>query len=319
MPLLAVLLTLIGTAKSAIVVSRTRQLGELSPRELEVAAALRRHVEAIASEPHNIAHYPALQRAATYIEQQLQRAGYTPMRQSYLVGPHEVANIEAEHAAAPAPGRTRVVVFGAHYDSAGTAPGANDNASGVAALLELARLTAMAPGGGAAVRFVAFVNEEPPYFMTDAMGSHVYAARCAARGEDVAAMLSLETIGYYSNDPGSQRYPPPFHRFLPKRGNFLAMVSNFRSAGLLRRVARAFGRATTLPVIAAPAPENVPGVSWSDHAAFWQHGYPALMLTDTAPYRYPHYHTREDTPGNLDYERIARVVTGCTAVIRALS
>ena len=155
--------------------------------------------------------------------------------------------------------------------------------------------------------------------MTDAMGSFVYAARCAARGEDVVAMLSLETIGYYSNEPGSQRYPPPFHLFLPRRGNFLAMVSNSRSAAVLRRVARAFQSATTLPVIAAPAPESIPGVSWSDHSAFWKHGYPALMLTDTAPYRYPYYHAREDTPEKLDYERIARVVTGCAGVIRALS
>jgi Peptidase family M28 len=315
---LPILLTLAGTARAALV-SRTRQLGALTPQELEVAAALRRHVDAIASEPHNIAHYGALQRAAAYIETQLQHAGYTPMRQSFLVGAHDVANIEAEHPAARAANGKRVVVFGAHYDSAGTTPGANDNGSGVAALLELARVTAKSPAGKAAVRFVAFVNEEPPYFMTDAMGSAVYAARCAARGEDVVAMLSLETIGYYSNEPGSQQYPPPFHRVFPRRGNFLAMVSNFRSAAVLGRTARAFRRATTLPVIAAPAPESVPGVGWSDHAAFWRHGFPALMLTDTAPYRYPHYHTREDTPEKLDYERIARVVTGCSAVIRALS
>lgn len=315
---LAILLTLIGSAGNALV-WRTRQLGEPSAGERDVATALRRHVNTIASGPHNLAHYEALQRAAAYIEQQLRLGGYAPVRQTYLVEGREVANIEAEHAAASPSPHNRVIVFGAHYDSAGTTPGANDNASGVAALLELARLTARSPAGRAAVRFVAFVNEEPPYFMTDAMGSYVYAARCAARGENVAAMLSLETIGYYTDEPGSQQYPAPFDRFLPRRGNFLAMVSNFRSAAVLRLVARAFRRATMLPVIAAPAPESVPGVSWSDHAAFWQHGYPALMLTDTAPYRYPHYHTTEDTPEKLDYERIARVVTGCSAVIRALS
>jgi Zn-dependent M28 family amino/carboxypeptidase len=163
------------------------------------------------------------------------------------------------------------------------------------------------------------VNEEPPHFMTPAMGSLVYASRAAAAKEQIVAMISLETLGYYSDARHSQRYPPPFQRLFPDRGDFVAMVSNFDSAPLLRRVASSFRAATSIRAIASPAPEDVPGVGWSDHASFWQHGYPAVMLTDTAPYRYPYYHSPEDTPDKLDYERLARVVTGCRAAIRALA
>jgi Zn-dependent M28 family amino/carboxypeptidase len=312
----AVLLTLLGTAGCGLL-SRVRHLAPLTTAERDGAIVLRRHVEALAAEPHNVTFYPALRGAAEYIEARFHEAGYAPRRQAYVVSGREVANIEVERVGTMRP--ERIVVIGAHYDSVGNVPGANDNASGVAALLELARRQNNGPAGANTVRFVAFVNEEPPYFMTDAMGSLAYAARAARRGEQIIGMISLETIGYYSDAPDSQRYPAPFHLFFPRRGNFLAMVSNIDSAPLLRRVAAAFRRATTLPAIASPAPARIPGVGWSDHWSFWQHGYQAIMFTDTAPYRYPHYHTRDDTPDKLDYERLARVVTGCDEVIRVLS
>jgi Zn-dependent M28 family amino/carboxypeptidase len=192
-----------------------------------------------------------------------------------------VTNIEVERRGSRRP--ERVLVIGAHYDSVADSPGANDNASGVAVILELARLNAtLAPP--VTVRFVAFVNEEPPYFMTAEMGSWRYAADAAARGDNIVAMISLETIGYYSDEAGSQRYPFPFGLVFPNRGNFLAMVSNVRSVGALRRAAKAFRSATCLPLIASPAPSAIPGVAWSDHWSFWKHGYRALMLTDTALY-----------------------------------
>ena len=150
------------------------------------------------------------------------------------------------------------------------------------------------------------------------MGSVVYATRARERGEKIVAMLSLETIGYYSNERGSQTYPAPFHLMLPSTGNFIAMVSNFASASLLRRIARGFRSGSTLRVIASPAPERIPGIGWSDHWSFWRQGYPAVMLTDTAPFRYPYYHTREDTPDKLDYERIALVVSGVMTALRAV-
>jgi Zn-dependent M28 family amino/carboxypeptidase len=283
----------------------------LTPAEHVIAAALRRHVIALAA-PRNLWHYESLQRAAAYIDGEFTRAGYHPRRQVFEVEGRRIANIEAEQ-----PGRRRpdrILVIGAHYDSVNDSPGANDNASGVAVMLELARLHTASPPP-TTVRFVAFVNEEPPYFMTTAMGSWRYAAEAAARGDNIAAMVSLETIGYYSDEVGSQRYPFPFGVVLPSRGNFLAMVSNIRSARVLRSAAKAFRSATRLPLIASPAPAWIPGIAWSDHWSFWQHRYRALMLTDTAPYRYPHYHLDSDTPDKLDYESMARVVTGCAGVI----
>jgi hypothetical protein len=287
---------------------------ERTSDERAVATALRRHLIAIASAPRNLWHYESLQRTAAYIDEEFSQAGYVPRRQVFEVEGRRVANIEAERRGSRRP--DRVLVIGAHYDSVADSPGANDNASGVAVILELARLNAtLAPP--VTVRFVAFVNEEPPYFMTAEMGSWRYAADAAARGDNIVAMISLETIGYYSDEAGSQRYPFPFGLVFPNRGNFLAMVSNVRSVGALRRAAKAFRSATCLPLIASPAPSAVPGVAWSDHWSFWKHGYRALMLTDTALYRYPHYHSNSDTADRLDYERMARVVTGCDAIIQA--
>jgi Zn-dependent M28 family amino/carboxypeptidase len=290
-------------------------LPALTPDERRVAAALRRHVVALSNAPRNVCHYDSLQRAAAYIDGELTQQGCRTRHQTFEAGGRQVANIEAGRKGGHRP--DRIVVIGAHYDSVADSPGANDNASGVAAMLELARVHA-ASAPPATVRFVAFVNEEPPFFMTEQMGSLRYAADAAARGDHVVAMLSLETIGYYSGDAGSQRYPFPFGLLFPDRGNFLAMVSNFGSVALLRTASRAFRSATSLPLIASPAPSSVPGVGWSDHWSFWRHGYRALMLTDTAPYRYPHYHSIADTPDHLDYERMARVVTGCAAVIRRI-
>jgi Zn-dependent M28 family amino/carboxypeptidase len=259
-------------------------------------------------------HYDSLQRTAAYIDEEFSRAGYVPRRQVFEVEGRRVANIEVERRGSRRP--ERVLVIGAHYDSVADSPGANDNASGVAVILELARLNATS-APPVTVRFVAFVNEEPPYFMTAEMGSWRYAADAAARGDNIVAMISLETIGYYSDEAGSQRYPFPFGLVFPNRGNFVAMVSNVRSVGALRRAAKAFRSATCLPLIASPAPSAIPGVAWSDHWSFWKHGYRALMLTDTALYRYPHYHSNSDTADRLDYERMARVVTGCDAIIQA--
>jgi Zn-dependent M28 family amino/carboxypeptidase len=288
--------------------------GESAPDEHAVAATLERHVVAIADAPRNLWHYDSLQRTGAYIDAELTRAGYHPRHQAFEVEGRRVANIEVERPGFHQP--DRIVVIGAHYDSAGDSPGANDNASGVAVMLELARLHARS-AAPLTVRFVAFVNEEPPYFMTAAMGSYRYAASAAARGDNIVAMISLETIGCYSDEVGSQRYPFPFGLVLPGRGDFLAMVSNMRSVGVLRAAAKAFRSATNLPLIASPAPASIPGVAWSDHWSFWQHGYRALMLTDTALYRYPHYHLGTDTPERLDYQRMARVFTGCAAVIQA--
>jgi Zn-dependent M28 family amino/carboxypeptidase len=285
----------------------------------DVAARLRAHVHHLAGAigPRNLQHYDALQAADHYIASEFARVGYTPQRQAFRAQGLEVANIEAERAGRH--GAARIIVIGAHYDTVGRSPGADDNASGVAALLELARLCASAAHSRVTVRFVAFVNEEPPHFMTETMGSLVYARAAAARGDRVTSMLSLESMGYFSDEPGSQQYPAPFSLFFPDRGNFLAMVSNFRSAPLLLTARAAFKSATTLPVIASPAPEWIAGVSWSDHWSFWQQGFRAIMLTDTVPFRYPHYHSSTDTPDRLDYDRLGEVVSGCLAIVDRLA
>jgi Zn-dependent M28 family amino/carboxypeptidase len=167
-------------------------------------------------------------------------------------------------------------------------------------------------------RFVLFVNEEPPFFRTTEMGSHVHARGAKLRGERIVAMYSLETIGYYSEAPGSQRYPFPFSAFYPDRGNFVAFVANLPSRALLHRTIAAFRAHAEFPSEGAAAPAWVPGVDWSDQLWFWNEGYPALMITDTAPFRYPHYHTPQDTPDKVDYDRLARVVRGLERTFRAL-
>jgi Zn-dependent M28 family amino/carboxypeptidase len=279
---------------------------------------LRRHVNMLAGTigGRSAGKYKALQSAAIYIESELKTYGYATTRQSFEAGGLVFENIEAERKGSSKP--DEIVIVGAHYDTAGGLPGANDNGSGVAATLELARLNASVPHDRT-VRFVLFANEEPPYFQTEAMGSLVYAKRCRERNEKIVAMLSLETIGYYSDEPGSQRYPVGFHPGYPKVGNYLGFVSDVRSAALLRRVVKHFRSGTELPSQGAAAPAGIPGVGWSDHWSFWQYGYRAVCVTDTAPYRYPYYHTAQDTPDKLDYTRMAQALSGLNEVVRGLA
>lgn len=164
------------------------------------------------------------------------------------------------------------------------------------------------------VRFVLFVNEEPPFFFTDEMGSHVYASACKARGENIVAMMTPETIGYYSDDEDSQKYPIPVGGLYPTKGNFIAFVGMHESARLIRRAVGTFRRTCQFPSIGAGLPSIVPMVGASDHWSFWCMGYPSLMITDTAPFRYPHYHTRRDTPDKIDFGKMARVVEGIERV-----
>jgi hypothetical protein len=288
----------------------------LSPEEIDLRAELKSDVQTLAGEigERNMGHYGQLNAAADFIEDSFSRAGLRPRRDSYDVRGQACHNIEAE-----IPGtRPNVVLIGAHYDSVFGSPGANDNGSGVAALLALARRFARKPAQQT-LRFVAFVNEEPPYFLTEQMGSFVYAGRCKARGDRISAMISLETIGYFSDAPHSQTYPAlGLGVFYPTVGNFIAFVSNVHSRALLRRSIALFRKHAKIPSEGAALPSFVPGVSWSDQWAFWQHGYPGIMITDTAPFRYPHYHSATDTPDKLDYDRFALVVSGMQKVIEGL-
>lgn len=275
---------------------------------------LRAHVVHLAGAigERNVYRRGALDQAARYIEEQFAESGCEPASQTYGAAGTTVRNIECAQ-----PGRASdTLVVGAHYDSVAGCPGANDNASGVAALLELAR----ALNDRARLRFVAFVNEEPPFFMTELMGSRVYARRCRDRGERLAGMFSLETIGYYTSAPGTQQYPGPavLQRMYPSTGNFIGFVSNVASRTFMRRAGREFRRRAAFPSEGVAAPADIPGIGWSDHWSFWQEGYPAVMITDTAPFRYPHYHAPSDTPDKLDYDSLARVVIGLRDMLSAL-
>lgn len=262
----------------------------------------------------NVFRPRALRAAQAYVTQTWRQQGYDIRTYRHTRHGVDSDNIEAIRPGADA--RKDVILVGAHYDSVVGSPGANDNASGVAVLLELSRRLAAARPSRT-IRFVAFTNEEPPFFLSGDQGSMVYAEAARARGDDIYLMISLETLGYYRDEAGSQHYPPLFRYFYPSRANFVGVISNFRSRGVMRRLVAAFRAASDFPLEHVAAPAFIPGVAWSDHRSFWLHGYRAVMVTDTAFYRYPWYHTAGDTSEKLDYPRLARVTDGlCGALYR---
>lgn len=290
----------------------------LSVEEQQIQQNLQRHVGVLAQTigERNVWNTGSLAAAAMYIRSTLVGLGYQVRNQSFDSEGITVHNLEVEVQGASSP--EEIIVVGAHYDSVQGGPGANDNASGIAALLEIARLLdGKAPAR--TLRLVAFVNEEQPFSGGPEMGSRVYAERSRQRGERINGMLSLETIGYYSDRPGSQHYPFPFSYFYPDTGNFIGFVSNLSSWRLVRQAVGAFRTSTAFPSEAVAAPEWIRGVGWSDHASFWQAGYPAIMITDTAFFRYRYYHDGTDTPEKLDYTSLARVTRGLVDVVVELA
>jgi Zn-dependent M28 family amino/carboxypeptidase len=265
----------------------------LSGEHRALSLRLRLHVAALAVNERNT----DLETPARYIEHALKDFS----TQEFTSGGRKVRNIETG---------SGDLVVGAHYDTVPGSPGADDNASGVAVLIELARLV---PAG---VRFVAFANEEAPYFLGPEMGSFVYARE---RGAKVRAMFSLEMLGYYSDAPRSQNYPAPLGMFYPDRGDFIAFVGDLGARSLVRRSIESFRKHAKFPSEGLAAPSFLPGIAWSDHWSFRKHGYPAVMITDTAFYRYPHYHRASDTPDKLDYERMARVTLGLAEMLNELA
>lgn len=294
-------------------------LAPLTAGETAIRDRLKAHVTRLAGEigRRSVPQHPKeLEAAAQYIHATLEASGYKVGEQAFEAQGHTVRNLEVE-----LPGTSKaceIIVVGAHYDSVPSTPGADDNASGVAGMLELARLLAGRPLGRT-IRLVAFVNEEPPFFYSDEMGSLVYARRSAGRREKITAMLALEMIGYYSDAPGSQHYPFPFSLCYPSRGNFIGFVGNVASRALVRQVTGSFRRHAAFPAEGVAAPGKIVGIGWSDHWAFWQAGYPALMVTDTAMFRNARYHGPQDTPETLDYDRMARVVAGLERVVEELA
>ncbi|MDR8389645.1 M28 family peptidase [Aliifodinibius sp. S!AR15-10] len=278
---------------------------------------LRKHVATLCNElgPRDAGHPENMDRVATYIQNQFELYVETAQQQPYSVDGFRVRNVRAFMG----PDTKEQIVVGAHYDVAGPYPGADDNASGVAGLLELARLLSD-DELTLKVELVAYPLEEPPYFYTRKMGSFVHAKSLKDQNINVRAMLALEMIGYFKDDEGSQSYPLFLLRpFYPSVGNYIAVVGKLFQRKLVRSAREAMRRATPLPVESINAPRLLPGIALSDHLNYWWAGYPAAMITDTAFYRNPHYHTAHDTPDTLDYERMAQVVNGVRAAVIELS
>ena len=295
--------------------SYTGPLMTLQEWETSLENTLRRDLEKLAGEigERNLEKYQALTNAADFLEASFKKTGYQVERQEYQVEGKTCYNLIVE-----IKGGTKadeIVVVGGHYDSVWGSPGANDNGTGAVATLALSRIFS-GKKPERTLRFVEFVNEEPPYFQTDQMGSAVYAKRCRVRGEKITAMFSLETVGYYTEEEKSQKYPIPILKlFYPSKGNFIGFIGNRASKPLVEEALASFRHHAKFPSEAIATFETIPGVNWSDQWAFWQAGYPAIMVTDTAPFRYPHYHTPEDTPDKIQYEKMARVVSGLEKVI----
>ena len=273
---------------------------------------LRQHVEKLSVElmPRSYENLENLNRIAEYIQSQFSSSGATVRRQPFTADGKEYRNVIADFG----PENDTVIVVGAHYDSAGELPAADDNASGVAGLIELARLLG-AVKLDQKILLVAFCLEEPPFFNTPQMGSAVFARSLADAGKNVRIMVALEMIGYFSDKKGSQEYPVPLLKlFYPTKGNFIAVVDQLFS-GQARKMKKIMRANSDIPVYSINAPPVIPGIDLSDHKSFWDHGYPAVMITDTAFFRNKAYHTRHDTADRLNYERMAQVVRGIFAYL----
>lgn len=279
---------------------------------------LRRHIQVLASDigERNLFQYQNLERAANYIKEELTNYGYEVDSQVYIIENKPYRNIIATKIGRDK--KDKIIIVCAHYDSVMGSPGADDNASGVAGLLELARLI-FKDNLHKTVKFIATTNEEPPFYMTDDMGSFQYAKKAKQRREDIEAVICLESIGFYSDKRGSQGYPFGFSLFYPNQGNFIAIVSNLVSSNLLKRIVKEFKKASSFPLEYLAAPVFLaPAISFSDNWSFWRFGYKAVMITDTAFYRNPYYHIPEDTWEKIDYQSIMEVIKGLYSVLLKL-
>lgn len=285
----------------------------------ELASRLQKHVDVLAGliGPRHPGKPHTMDAAAAYVEKQLAASGGEMSRQTYTLPEMNVSNIILERR-----GTTRadeIVIVGAHYDTVPETPGADDNASAVAMLIEVARLLAGVKTKRT-VRFVSFPCEEPPNFYTQTMGSDQYARGCHERKEKIVGMICLEMVGYFSDDPESQRCPEEIpkllRRFFPRRGDFLAAVGNMHSIPLVLQFRRGFKRKSNMRLYSINLPEKVHSIRLSDHSSFWDYGFPALMVTDTSFFRNPNYHKASDLPATLNYPKMAE---GCCGVAGAVA
>lgn len=257
-----------------------------------------------------------LNKAAGHIESQFRSFGCIVSRQAFTYAGRTYYNIIAE-VKGTNPEKKEIIVVGAHYDTVSTTPGADDNASGIAGLLELSRLFAAAPAERS-MRFVAFSLEEPPAYGTEYMGSYVYAKQISEENVPVLGMISLEMIGYFCDEKDCQKYPPVVGWFFPNKGDFISFVGNISSRSFTRSVKKAFLKSSSLPVESLNTVSSVTGVDFSDHRNFWKFGFDAFMITDTSFYRNSNYHEAEDTGEKLDFKRMNQLVTGLAHALREI-
>ena len=282
---------------------------EVDPEKLE------NHVRILTDEmaPRNFEHFENMEKAADYIHEQFDGTGARINELSYEINGKTFRIVSGFFG----PDTKERLIVGAHYDAVPGSPGAADNASGVAGLLEMAAALGENPPP-MMVELVAYPNEEPPFFRTRLMGSYVHAMHLKKEKVPVRLMIALESIGYFTDRPFTQLYPNPFFRLLyPSRGNFIAVVSRLREGSVVRRIKKAMRTVPDLSVHSFNGPSIIAGIDYSDHRNYWKAGYRAVMVTDTAFYRNDHYHTPLDLPDTLDYKRLSKVVQGVYAAVLA--
>ncbi len=284
----------------------------IQPKDSVLPERLKKHVVKLSDEigDRSVFNYDNLQKAAGYLEKEFLLYGYSLEFQKYTVNNRETRNIIARKTGIKFP--NEVIIIGAHYDSCFN-PGADDNASGIAGLLEVARMAAN-QDVDRTIEFVAFVNEEPPFFKTEEMGSRIYAKRARVENKNIKAVIVFDLIGFYSNKPFSQRYPVILGLFFPNKGNFIGAFGNFKSRYLVSEITKIFRRNSSFP-IASIALGFIPGIDFSDHWSFWKEGYPAVMISDTAFLRHRNYHKNTDTWEKLNYKDMACVIEGIYEVL----
>lgn len=310
-------LVLYPLVKTRFQTSETRRIavGELSGD----ARNLYGHVEMLSSRigPRSFKDHDTLTRTREYISERLRQWGYNPVEQQFTYKGRQYFNIEASIKGESAPGE--IILIGAHYDTVEDTPGADDNASAVAVLLEMGRLM-RGSSPARTVKFVFFSLEERPAFATRSMGSDVYARKEKDAGADIRGMICLEMVGYYSDRPGGQSIPLPLMgKRISTTPDFIGVIGNSSSRDLLTQVRRSIETGSRVPVESLIASSLIPGVDFSDHRSFWKMGYQAVMITDTAFYRNPNYHTSKDTIDTLDFEKMADLLRGLVRSAQDLS
>ena len=259
--------------------------------------------------PRDGANPENMKRCAQYIKSEFLKASTRVTYQSYVIDQTPYRNVIASFG----PHDGKRIIVGAHYDSAGELPGADDNASGVAGLIGLAKKLGKLKNEQFTTRIdlVAYALEEPPYFKTDQMGSAWHAFKMREEKVDIKLMISLEMLGFFSDQPESQQYPVPLLKlFYPAKGNFIAIIGLFNQGGITKKAKTLMQSATSMDVYSINAPRIIPGIDFSDHLNYWNQGYPAIMITDTAFFRNHAYHTVDDVPEKLDYEKMSDVLSG---------